>query len=157
MKFCLLSDYPEFATTIAQWYFHQWGQHQAGVSQEKILGDVNAYRDRRTPPLMLIAVENHQPVGAVEIKRHEMKIYPDKEHWIGGVYVLESARGQGLASRLVAKAVGMATEAGIHTLYLQTPRLDGGIYGKLGFRPLEEVDYKGNHVLVMALPLPMSP
>jgi hypothetical protein len=38
-------------------------------------------------------------VGAAELKNRETAIFPEYEYWLGGVYVVEKARGQGDARR----------------------------------------------------------
>ena len=78
-----------------------------------------------------------------------MDIYPDYEYWIGGVYVKSSARGEGVATCLVQAVINQAKKFGIERLYLQTEKLDGGIYSKVGFSLIEQVDYKGHYVSVM--------
>ena len=35
-------------------------------------------------------------------------------------------------------------------LHLQTEHLDGGLYARLGFLPVDQVEHNGYHVLVMA-------
>ena len=50
---------------------------------------------------------------------------------------------------LVTEILGRARRAGISKLYLQTENLTGGVYCRHGFKALEEVHYKGLHVLVM--------
>jgi GNAT superfamily N-acetyltransferase len=78
-----------------------------------------------------------------------MTIYPDKEHWIGGVYVAEKFRGKKVASTLVSHAITLAWDMGVKALYLQTIRHDGGLYRKLGWKGMDKVVYRGIEVSVM--------
>lgn len=92
-------------------------------------------------------------LGAAELKTREMDIYPDYEHWLGGVYVESSERGKGIGRLLTLDIIDRAKRFGIKRLYLQTESLSGGLYAECGFKPLETVEYKGRHVLVMVAKL----
>jgi predicted GNAT family N-acyltransferase len=100
-------------------------------------------------PLILLAIQAGELAGAVQLKFREMTIYPDREHWIGGVYVAEKFRGKKLATTLVDRAIVLAQQMGAQALYLQTKRLDGGLYRKMGLRVTETVVYRGIEVAVM--------
>ncbi len=99
--------------------------------------------------MLVLARKGSEVVGAAALKTREMDIYPDYEFWLGSVYVADAQRGQGIASLLVDEVLSRARAAGIEQLYLQTEHLTGGLYKRHGFEPMEEVVYKGNHVLVM--------
>jgi GNAT superfamily N-acetyltransferase len=60
-------------------------------------------------------------------------------------------RGKGVAVSLIGKIVEIAASLGVRVLYLQTPRLDGGLYARLGWKPYRQVRYKELDVLVMEL------
>ena len=104
-------------------------------------------RDRA--PLCIIALENGVPQGAARLKLREMDIYPEKEFWLGSVYVPPAARGRTIAAQLSQRIAEIAHDFGARHLYLQTERLDGGLDGHQGWDPLEEVRYQGLDVLVM--------
>jgi GNAT superfamily N-acetyltransferase len=57
-------------------------------------------------------------VGTASLKYREMDIYPEKEHWLGGVFVSAEYRGRGIATRLVDGALEMARTLGVKMLYL---------------------------------------
>jgi len=99
--------------------------------------------------LAIVAVEADTLIGAAQLKFREMSIYPDKEHWLGGVYVHPHYRNQGVAETLIARVIEIATGLDVNTLYLQTERLNGGLYGRMGWQAIETVNYNGIDVLVM--------
>lgn len=134
---------------LAQWYHAQWGR-DAGLSLEQELRRLNAPQDAEGFPHLIAAFDGQQIVGAIQLKRREMEVFPEYEHWLGSVYVADSHRGRGLAGGLVERAVVQARSMGIAQLYLQTEALDGGLYARLGWKPLQEADSHGYHVLVMA-------
>lgn len=145
----LLADHPESVGTVTSWYWDQWGRHDAGMTRERIHAKVSGSLGRKTAPLIVLAMEGEEPIGAAEFKLHEMSIYPDFEHWLGGVYVRDDHRGRGVAARLVEEVLARARAAGADALHLQTEKHDGGLYARLGFESLERVRYKGHDVLVM--------
>jgi GNAT superfamily N-acetyltransferase len=148
MNFIFLGEKPEFVPLIAAWYFEEWG-HQSGDSLEKTKERVSGMLNQDKLPLHILAMEGNEVLGVAQLKYREMTIYPEKKHWLGGVYVAPSARGRGVGTKLVTKALELAKAFGVSTLYLQTEQLDGGIYSALGWNPIEETDYNGVHVLVM--------
>ena len=149
MRIALLADHREFFPTIAQWYIDEWGDYIGDTDLVKEVDKLKVYLNRNTLPLMLVAVEDDLIIGTAQLKFHEMEIYPEKEHWLGGVYVSKQHRGKGVAGRIVKACIEKADDLGVKVLYLQTEDLTGGFYTGLGWKPIEEVIYKGVKVLVM--------
>lgn len=149
MELSFLADHPEAIPTVARWYYDEWGCRMNDQSLEKITMRLQGMLHRDRVPLHVLAVEGPAILGVCQLKIREMDIYPDKEHWLGGVFVAPLARGQGLASKLVTRCLELAKQFQVRKLYLQTEQLDGGLYARLGWRPLETVHYNGLHVLVM--------
>ncbi len=150
IQFQFLADRPDAVPMIARWYFGMWGHKSPANTVEKTRQRLEStlYRDRL--PLRIVAVEDREVVGAATLKLREMVIFPDREHWLGDVFVCPAARGRGIGAQLVRHLIGRAASLHIGTLHLQTEQLDGGLYAKLGWTPLEEVDYHGARVLIMA-------
>jgi predicted GNAT family N-acyltransferase len=144
-----LADKPDAVPLIAQWYFDEWGHKMKDNSVEKIRQRIEGMLNRDKIPLHVLGVKRNEVLGVAQLKIREMDIYPEKEHWLGGVYVVRGARGNGLASRLILKALELAKVFKVEKLYLQTERLDGGLYARLGWQPIEKVHYNGLHVLIM--------
>ena len=149
MELSLLADNPEAADTVAQWYFDEWASSVPGVTVEKVKHKVAQSTNRHTAPMVVLASDGGVLIGAAELKLREMDIFPEYEYWLGGVYVDEARRGNGIASLLVKQVIERASKAGIDQLYLQTQALDGGIYAGLGFSSVKKVNYNGYDVLVM--------
>ncbi len=149
MEFCLLADDPAAADTVAQWYFDEWCRDTGRHSFEFVRENVSAATNRESAPMLVLAKANEVLVGAAELKLREMDMFPEYQHWLGGVYVQSHVRSQGVASALVGEVMRRARQAGIDKLYLQTEDLSGGLYTKFGFKPLHQVDSKGVLVSVM--------
>jgi GNAT superfamily N-acetyltransferase len=149
MRFTFLADQPDALTTIARWYFDQWGHRIAGSSVDRICARLQQALNRDRAPLLVLALEGEEIVGVAELKFREMEIYPELEYWLGGVYVPVAHRGRAIATRVIGRAVELARSFGIDKLHIQTERVDGGLYARLGWCPLTRVNYKGLDVLVM--------
>lgn len=156
MEFVYLADRPDAIPVVAKWYFNQWGYLSEIHSIEKMTQILQGYLHRDTIPLILLAVENDQILGAVQLKYYEMDIYPNKEHWLGGVFVPKQHRGKKIARKLVLKAIEEAKSHDVNTLFLQTEKMDGGLYKKLGWKAVEKVICRNKLVLVMKRKLKAS-
>ena len=153
-EFSFLADHPEAVPTVADWYFRQWGHLTAGNSKELVREHVEGYMNREQIPLMVVATKNHEFIAAAQLKYREMEeMFPDLEHWLGGVYVASGYRGRGIGSQVVRRIISLARTLGVETLYLQTEALDGGLYARLGWKPVTNANNHGTEVLVMALEL----
>ena len=149
MQFVYLKDQPSAIETVAQWYFDQWGHLAAAETLAGVRANLERYLNRDRIPLVILAVADHEVVGAAQLKFREMAIYPEKEHWLGGVFVAPHHRGRGVGSALAGRIAEIARSLQVKTLHLQTECLDGGLYARLGWEPRERVTSKGRDVLVM--------
>jgi GNAT superfamily N-acetyltransferase len=149
MHFKLLADRPEAIPQIASWYFDQWGHLRKDADLRDIEKKLQCSLNHDELPLVILAVENEEIMGVAELKFREMDIFPEKEHWLGGVYVPVENRRRGIASQLIQQALRIARTHGVSTLFLQTEKSDGGLYASLGWIAIEQVNYRGLDVLVM--------
>jgi GNAT superfamily N-acetyltransferase len=150
MDFCLLADEPKSAELVAIWYYEQWCRKSGRYSLDQIRNKVSSSTSRSGAPMIVLAKQDGNFIGAAELKIREMAMFPQYEFWLGGVYVCEHCRGQGVASALVEEIFHQARLAKIDRLYLQTEDLSGGLYLNFGFTHLHQVDSKGVNVTVMA-------
>lgn len=139
----LLSQNPALLPVVAMWYFTQWGRHVPGRSHDDECQRLEVFLHDGALPLLLIALDNGEPVAAAQLKFHERTEHPEREHWLGGVYVCPSHRGRGLAARLIEELMARAAALGVRDVYLQTEADDGGLYRRLGWTPLESVTHAG--------------
>lgn len=149
IEFTYLADHLQHIPQLAKWYFDEWGIYVEDASIESFQNKLQDYLNAGRVPLIILAVEGQTLVGAVQIKYREMTIYPDKEYWLGGVYVNPDYRGQHIASQLVQHAEKRAIELNINHLHLQTESLNGGLYAKLGWEIETQVNYRDVDVAVM--------
>ena len=149
MEFELLADNQSAMPIVANWYFEEWGHFKQANTLAKVEAALGAYLNVDKIPLILLAVEAGEILGAAQLKYREMEIFPDKEHWIGGVYVSKEHRGHSIAEKLIGRLISIAEQLDVGRLYLQTEHLDGGLYRRLGWQPVERVHHRDLHVLVM--------
>lgn len=150
MPFIALSEAPHLLPQVAQWYFDTWGRQVPGVDLDDELVRLEVFLQQDELPLLLLAMQDQQPVAAAQLKFHERTERPERLHWLGGVYVCESQRGNGLAARLIEELMTRGRGLGVRDVYLQTERSDGGLYRRLGWKPLEmQVHASGVPVRIM--------
>jgi len=149
MKLEYLSNRRDSIPVVAKWYFDTWGYLMPHENENEVQRALEAYLNTDKIPLMLLATEESNILGVAQLKLREMDIYPEKEHWLGGVFVEKSSRGKGIASVIIQEIIEIAGKLNVEVLHLQTIRHDGGLYKKLGWKPVEIVNYKNEEVLVM--------
>jgi len=89
-------------------------------------------------------------VATLKIKENHT-VVAGRSHWLSGVFVEPSSRGLGVASALCRQIVALALEHNIADLYLETERLDGGLYERLGWRTIRQLRKDGVEFLVMVI------
>jgi GNAT superfamily N-acetyltransferase len=150
MHFELIADRPDAIPIVGRWYFEQWGHLAPDSSFERICIALRGSLNRAQLPLILLAIEGQEIVGAAELKPHEMLgLFPDREPWLGGVFVHPDYRNRGVATQLTLRVLKIAESLGLQQLYLQTEKLSGGLYARLGWESVQQVNYRGHDVLVM--------
>jgi len=151
VRFEYLVDRRQALPAIAEWYFAQWGYLHEGETPQQSVERLHDYLNRDRIPFMLVGVDGDEVCAVAQLKYREMgAMYPDKEHWLGGVFVPPRYRGSGFGSAIATEIATRAAEYGVEVLHLQTERLDGGLYARLGWEPIEQADNHGLKVLVMA-------
>ncbi|OHU87778.1 MULTISPECIES: GNAT family N-acetyltransferase [Pseudoalteromonas] len=150
MDILFLADKVELKPLVAKWYFEQWGDIIENASIALFEQQLDEYLNRDCMPLIVVALEGEQMIGVAQLKYREMSIYPDREHWLGGVFVAPKWRGQAVATALVDSVEQVAKSLGIKELFLQTEALEGGLYKRVGWQSLERVTYCGVDVQVMS-------
>lgn len=148
MKIALLTQHPAALPVLARWYYDAWGR-EAGISLDDELAKLTKAL-HTTLPMVLVALDDGEVIGCVQVKEREMAQFPELAHWLGGVYVASHCRGKGVARLLINEAVTLAARMGIGTMHLQTEEPSGGLYRQLGWVPLFPALNHGINVLVMA-------
>ncbi len=144
-----LRERKELLPELARWYYTEWGHEVPNRTQEIEQSILEQSLGENSLPITIIATEQGALHGAGQLKWKEMSIYPNKEYWLGGIIIRKESRGRGLAKQIIKKLLEIAKANKIDRLYLQTEKLDGGLYAHLGWKELEMVHYHNTKVLVM--------
>jgi GNAT superfamily N-acetyltransferase len=148
VQFAFLADHPELVPTVAEWWFDEWAR--PGARLEDSIQHVAADLHTDTIPVQVIAFHAGSVVGSAVLKHHELwERYPDLEGWLGNVFVAKAVRGKGVASALCARVIDLALELGLPALHLQTQDVTGGLYVRLGWRPIDRTVVEGRDTLIM--------
>lgn len=121
-----LTDHKHRIPTIAKWYFDEWGRDEQNYNYESMITRLERGLTKDSIPMSLVAIEDSKTIGAAQLKIREMPMFPDRVHWLGGVYVDQSFRGQRVGEQLCEAAKEFAVSLGVKKLYLQTEHTDGG-------------------------------
>ena len=149
MNFQFLADRQDAIPIVAGWYFEEWGYKIPDNSIQQTIERISGKLNRDKAPLHILAVEDKKVLGVAQFKLYEMDIYPDKESWLGSLFVSPASRRRGVGSALANKISTTAEGFGVKELYLQTEVLNGGLYRHIGWHPIETIVYKDLPVTVM--------
>ena len=150
MEIVYLADHEDQLPKVAEWYFKEWGHLLENPLTNIFVSRLQSCLNKTQFPLVILAIEGEELIGAAQIKLNQMSIYTNKEHWLAGIYVEPKYRGHNVAANLIEKIQDIAITLGVETLHLQTEHLSGGLYAKLGWQPNELVNYRNIDVMVMS-------
>jgi len=148
-QFAYLADYPELVPVIIRWWHSVWsdrmGNDFASLEQQLIESlSITGY------PTHVLAMQEGQPVAVAALKLHELEdLFPQNMYRLGSVFVAERWRGAKLGSQVTERIVQIARERKLPHLYLQTQNLTGGLYARLGWKPLQKLTVEGEETLLM--------
>ena len=153
VQFSYLADQPELVPQVIRWWHTVWADRM-GSDFESLEQQLADSLSKTEFPIHIIASIDAVPVAVAALKRQELvELFPDKQYWLGSVYVDENWRGRKLGSQITAHAIELAREKGLPHLYLQTQNLSGGLYTKLGWQAIEQLSVRGDPTLLMVLAL----
>lgn len=127
-----LADHPDTIPTLVKWFRAQWPEYHAAMSDEEMEQDFleDASRDRL--PIRLVAFESNQLAGSIILRRNGSETPPSFQPELGGLYVVESHRGRGIATELVRAGMQVARKQGYETVFATTVAA-AGILERLGW------------------------
>lgn len=89
-------------------------------------------------PIRLIAFESNEPVGTILLRKNGSDTLPNFQPELGGLYVVESQRGRGIATELLRAGMQVAREQGYETVFATTVSAEG-ILERLGWEFVKTV------------------
>jgi GNAT superfamily N-acetyltransferase len=127
-----LADYPDTVPTLASWFRGQWPDYYADWSQAELEQDFLSDASRNRLPARLVAFESNELVGTIVLREHGTETLPEFQPELGGLYVIESQRGQGIGTELVRAGMQLARDQGYETVFATTVAA-AGILERLGW------------------------
>ncbi|WP_428678648.1 GNAT family N-acetyltransferase [Reyranella sp.] len=148
MRIVPLVERPDLAEQVSVWGFDEWGhlnpQETLDQRRARIRGKMNLDR----VPIAFVALDDDDGiVGTASLIFDDLEGDP-RNPWLASVYVPVERRRRGIASALVGAVEEAARRIGYERLYLFTTSA-ASLYEALGWRALEERDYRGEHIQVM--------
>jgi RimJ/RimL family protein N-acetyltransferase len=136
-----LADHLDTIPTLANWFRAQWPEYYAAMSQEEMEQDFleDASRDRL--PIRLVAFKARELAGTIILRDNGTAMLPEFQPELGGLYVPESYRHQGIATELIRAGMQMAREQGYETVFATTVAA-AAILERLGWEFLQTVGYQ---------------
>ena len=152
--FVPLAERPDAIPQVARWWCDEWGLPQRHESLEAYLSELASLKPDDYP-FHLLALGGRDILGVATLKDGNalQELFPDSRYWLSGVYVPPALRGRGVATALCLKMIEIASTKGVRRLHLVTEVPDGGLYAKLGWKPIRQV-HEGIDLLVMAREVP---
>jgi RimJ/RimL family protein N-acetyltransferase len=132
-----LADHPDTIPTLAKWFRDQWPEYYANWSNAQIEQDFLLDTSRTTLPSRLVAFESNELVGTI-ILREQTESWPGFQPELGGLYVVASHRGHGIATELIRAGMKLAREQGYETV-TATTIVAAGILERLGWEFVKTV------------------
>jgi GNAT superfamily N-acetyltransferase len=145
-----LADHPKALPILSQWLFDEWGHRSPGGTVQRMSLILKERMNRNRLPLALVALQNDQPLGTASLRIRELEIRSQYEYWLGTLFVHETHRCRGVGTLLIGAAADEAKRLGIQELYLYTrQRQNEALYSKLGWIPVERLEYQGRQAVIM--------
>ena len=145
MTIGFLADHLDTIPTLIKWFRDQWPDYHADMSQEEMQLDFleDASYDRL--PIRLVAFESNQLVGTITRRDNGSSMPPEFQPELGGLYVVVSHRGQGVATELVRAGMQLAHKQGFETVFATTV-VAAGILKRLGWEFLKTFVHEGEEL-----------
>lgn len=124
-----LADHPDTVPTLAGWFRDQWLDYYADWSQAEMEQDFLSDASRNRLPSRLVAFESNELVGTIVLREHGTETLPEFQPELGGLYVVESHRGQVIGTELVQAGMKLALDQGYKTVFATTVAAAGILEG----------------------------
>lgn len=149
MLVAALRSHRYLISEVARLLHEEWGNLPAWSDRQLIERRLlNSSGEAQFPYALVAITDDGQFAGTASIKLRELAGHPDKEHWLGEVFVRKDMRGRELGTLLVGECSRYAFGAGVEALYLYTPDQQG-LYGRLGWQHCGEEVVDGELVTIM--------
>ena len=148
MRVVPLVERPDYAEQVSVWGFDEWGHLNPGQTLDQRRARIQGKMNVDRVPIAFVALDDEGAiVGTASLIFDDLEDDP-RNPWLASVYVPVEHRKKGIASALVGTVEDAARRIGYDRLYLFTTSA-ASLYAGLGWRALEQRDYRGEHIQVM--------
>lgn len=138
-------------SSIASRLHAEWGDLPPWDTQAKIQARLEEGASESIFPHTLVGIDHDGAwTSTGSVKLRELSNHPDKQHWIGEIFVLPEHRGRGLGSKLTRSLTEYALSHGAAQLFLYTPDQQS-LYRRLGWREVSQEIVHNELVSIMTL------
>ena len=149
LQFHNLAQQPDLVPLVIRWWHTVWADRM-GSDFESLENQLRQSLQQPEFPVHMIATVDDEPVAVAALKLHELEdLFPEKNYWLGSVFVDEAWRGEKMGTRITQCIIDLAERRGLPHLYLQTQNLTGGLYTNLGWQPLQTLTIHEEETLLM--------
>jgi RimJ/RimL family protein N-acetyltransferase len=120
IKIGFLADHLDTIPRLANWFRKQWPYYFADWSRAEMEQDFLQDATYGRLPCRLVAFESGGLVGTIVLREHGSESLPEFQPELGGLYVTESQRGQGIGTALVEAGMKLALDQGHESVYATT-------------------------------------
>ncbi len=145
IEIAFLMDCPETIPTLTQWFLAQWPEYYAQRTLSDIAQDFHAEANRNGLPIRLVAFVDSELVGTICLRSQATWTLPHYRPGLGGLFVAERHRGQGIGTELVNAGMKVAQEKGYKRVYATTVAARG-ILENLGWTLVQPVSHDGEQL-----------
>lgn len=148
MRVVPLVERPDLAEQVTVWGFDEWGHLNPGQTLDLRRAEIQGSMNVDHVPVVFVALDDQGGiVGTASLIFDDLEGDP-RNPWLASVYVPAEHRKKGIASALVRTVEDAARRIGYDRLYLFTSTAPS-LYASLGWRVLEQRDYRGEHIQIM--------
>ena len=148
MKIELLGNHLDFLPELAKLHFDEWKHFSPDQTLEDRVLKLQEVARSGDVPFVVVAIDNNQLIGSSALVNEDMSTRKDLSPWLASVFVKPEFRKNGVGTNLVRYIEAEAQKRGIQKLFLYT-EYARNLYAALGWRDLEECEYKGVSVAIM--------
>lgn len=149
MKIDYLANWPDLVPVIAGWFLAHWADFYRDQTREQVEQSFLSRLKTNSIPLALVALDDEDHVvGTVSLLEESIPSHRHWGPWLGGLYVDETLRGQGVGSALVKRAVEVAGEIGIGKIYTAIHKSED-LYEALGWSVIERSTHDGKPITIL--------
>jgi N-acetylglutamate synthase-like GNAT family acetyltransferase len=146
-----LLDHPDFVEVLATPIWQHWRDAlPEDATVEHRVAKLRQHMQKSQLPIALVAHQKGEALGIAALRLNDLEGREDLSPWLGGVFVLNCHRGQGVASVLCQAIKRLASGMKIESLYLFTHDQQR-LYERLGWRTIETATWRGQRGNIMRI------